>query len=278
MAYSHSAFHTISQLTDFLLISSAYGASSPTHLQVRGITHVVNVTLSSQCPMPKYPKEIITTRIPVDDVPSAGLCNYFDRVADMIHDVKRKGGRVLVHCYAGRSRSATLCIVYLMKYDRMPLKQAYAYVKARRPLIRPNQGFWNQMISFEKELFGRTSVRMVNSRIGMIPDLYEAEYKDLVWWLRICRDVWVTHFDLTLTPLGILLLARNLPNPPKSISARLKTSPYLQNAPCIFVDLSYSALMACTSSPIWRGDQFFQQCWITKKKCPLGGFWWIWVG
>ena len=39
-------------------------------------------------------------------------------------------------------------------------------------------------------------------------------------------------------------------NPPKSISALLETRPYLQNAPCIFVDLSYSALMACTSCQV----------------------------
>ncbi|XP_071801254.1 dual specificity protein phosphatase 14-like [Asterias amurensis] len=181
MAVSKSAYHTISELTDFLLISSAYGASSPTHLQVRGITHVINVTLNYQCPMPKYPKDITTTRIPVDDVPSAGLYNYFDKVADIIHDVKKKGGRVLVHCWAGRSRSSTLCIVYLMKYDRMSLRQAHAHVKARRPLIRPNLGFWTQLISYEKCLFGHSSVRMVNSRIGLIPDVYEAEYKNTLW-------------------------------------------------------------------------------------------------
>ncbi|XP_038078309.1 dual specificity protein phosphatase 18-like [Patiria miniata] len=181
MAYSQSAFHTISQLTDYLLISSAQAARSPTHLHARGITHVINVTLHTQCAMPKYPKEITATRIPIDDVPSAGLYNFFDKVADMIHDVKRKGGRVLVHCFAGRSRSATLCIAYLMKYSSMTLRQAHAYVKARRPLIRPNPGFWKQMIAFEKVLFGRSSVRMVNSKFGLIPDVYEAEFKNMVW-------------------------------------------------------------------------------------------------
>ena len=42
-------------------------------------------------------------------------------------------------------------------------------------------------------------------------------------------------------------------NPPKSSSALLETCPcvYLQNAPCIFVDLSYSALMACTSCQVY---------------------------
>ena len=38
-------------------------------------------------------------------------------------------------------------------------------------------------------------------------------------------------------------------NPQKSISALWRTCPYPQNAPCIFDDLSFSALMACNFAP-----------------------------
>ena len=59
-------------------------------------------------------------------------------------------------------------------------------------------------------------------------------------------EIQVEHLkNCIYSPVGIL--ARNLPDPPKSSSALLETCPYLQNAPCIFVDLSYSALTACTS-------------------------------
>ena len=37
----------------------------------------------------------------------------------------------------------------------------------------------------------------------------------------------------------------------KVFSALLEICPYLQNASCIFVDLSYSALMACTIQHLW---------------------------
>lgn len=56
---------------------------------------------------------------------------------------------------AGVSRSASLCIVYLIKYERMTLRQAYHYVKSARPIIRPNVGFWKQMVEFEKRLRGQ---------------------------------------------------------------------------------------------------------------------------
>lgn len=48
-------------------------------------------------------------------------------VADKIKAIKDRGGKTLVHCVAGVSRSASLVIVYLVKYERMTLRQAYHY-------------------------------------------------------------------------------------------------------------------------------------------------------
>ena len=95
-------------------------------------------------------------KIRIDDTPYAQLSLYFDVVADKIRSVRERGGRTLVHCMAGVSRSASLCIVYLMKYDRQTLLQAYHYVKAARPIIRPNVGFFRQMVEYERKLRGKS--------------------------------------------------------------------------------------------------------------------------
>ena len=42
-----------------------------------------------------------------------------------IEDARRAGGKVLVHCRVGVSRSATLTIAYLMKHLEMDLASAY---------------------------------------------------------------------------------------------------------------------------------------------------------
>lgn len=63
-------------------------------------------------------------------------------------------------------RSATLVLAYLMKYQRMNLIDAHSYVKQRRPLIRPNSGFWKDLVEFEKKLFHKNTVNMVESKIG----------------------------------------------------------------------------------------------------------------
>ena len=59
--------------------------------------------------------------------------------------------------------------------------------------------------------------------------------------------------------------------------------PYLQNGPCIFVDLSYSALVACTSCQVvilphlkrWKYQ--FPTVLNFSQKVPLRGFCRIWV-
>ena len=97
----------------------------------------------------------------------------FHQVADKIHEVSKRGGHVLVHCVAGVSRSSSLCIAYLIKYKRMTLRQAYYHVKQRRPIIRPNVGFFRQLIDYEKKILGKASVKFVSSPMGPLPDVYQ---------------------------------------------------------------------------------------------------------
>jgi protein-tyrosine phosphatase len=52
----------------------------------------------------------------------------------------RRKGAVLVHCYAGQSRSVALVIAYLCAYFNMSLAEAYNVVVAARPTARPNAG------------------------------------------------------------------------------------------------------------------------------------------
>ena len=62
------------------------------------------------------------------------------------------GGRVLVHCQEGISRSSTILIAYLMARQGLSLQDAYGWVKAQRKQIFPNLGFWRQLDLFERTL------------------------------------------------------------------------------------------------------------------------------
>ena len=58
----------------------------------------------------------------------------------------------LVICTAGMSRSATVCISYLMKHFDMTYQQAFEKVKQARRFIKPNDGFVKFLQGYEKQL------------------------------------------------------------------------------------------------------------------------------
>lgn len=65
---------------------------------------------------------------------------------------RQTGGKVLVHCRGGISRSATVCLAYLMYSRALQLDDAFEYVRARRHVISPNANFMMQLVQFEAEL------------------------------------------------------------------------------------------------------------------------------
>ena len=172
-----ASFSEISRITDTLYLSGA-SAITANRLRAIGITHVINCTID----VPDvYIDNIDVVRIPLDDSPSSKLLPYFDKAADRIQQVAAVGGKTLVHCVAGVSRSASICIAYLMKFHGMTLLDAYHFVKKARPVIRPNVGFFKQLIEYERKLYNRNSVTMVNSPVGMVPSVYKEEASQLIW-------------------------------------------------------------------------------------------------
>ncbi|KAF9992849.1 hypothetical protein BGZ79_002563 [Entomortierella chlamydospora] len=69
-----------------------------------------------------------------------------------IEETKSKGGKVLVHCQLGVSRSASLVIAYVMKSLHMNLTEAYDFVKNRSNVISPNMSLMYQLSEFGKTL------------------------------------------------------------------------------------------------------------------------------
>jgi protein-tyrosine phosphatase len=174
-----SSFGEISDLNGHLYLSAAH-VLKPESIKRKNINFIVNATVEEPN---MYLKNGDYLKIRINDHPYARLDAYFDIVADKVKSNKDKGGKSLIHCVAGVSRSASLCIAYFMKYENMSLKQAYNHIKAVRPIIRPNHGFWQQLIDYELRLFGSNTVQMAESRWGPeepVPDIYVDELKERV--------------------------------------------------------------------------------------------------
>ena len=78
-------------------------------------------------------------------------------------NVKNSQGKVLVHCHAGISRSATICLAYLIACHKVSLSEAFQYVKRRRHVISPNFNFMGQLMKFEADIAARDGRRATSS-------------------------------------------------------------------------------------------------------------------
>eukprot|EP01017_Pseudomicrothorax_dubius_P026315 TRINITY_DN2926_c0_g1_i6.p1 TRINITY_DN2926_c0_g1~~TRINITY_DN2926_c0_g1_i6.p1 ORF type:complete len:110 (+),score=16.36 TRINITY_DN2926_c0_g1_i6:398-727(+) len=97
------------------------------------------------------------------DIPSQDLKSKFNESIEFINLARSRGENVLVHCYAGISRSATIVIAYLLREYKYRLEEALAYVVAKRSIVKPNDGFYYQLVEFEREVHEPKKRRMSSS-------------------------------------------------------------------------------------------------------------------
>ena len=119
-------------------------------LSTRGITHVINTASSvSKCP---FPERVHYLPLSIEDSKSEDIQSYFYICIDFIESAISSGGRVLVHCMEGVSRSCSVVIAYLMWKRGLTYKESHALVQLARPICQPNTGFICQILDFQKVL------------------------------------------------------------------------------------------------------------------------------
>ncbi|XP_057675519.1 dual specificity protein phosphatase 4 [Corythoichthys intestinalis] len=137
------------EILPFLYLGSAVHASKKEVLDAIGISALLNV--SSDCPN-HFEGAYQYKCIPVEDNHKEDISCWFLEAIEFIDSVRDSSGRVLVHCQAGISRSATICLAYLMKRKRVRLDEAFEFVRRRRSIISPNFSFMGQLLQFESQL------------------------------------------------------------------------------------------------------------------------------
>ncbi|KAL8621281.1 hypothetical protein ACOMHN_008106 [Nucella lapillus] len=137
------------EILPHLLLGSGPHSSDLALLRRLGVTALVNV--SRDCPN-HFPTLFRYLHIPVRDSACADLTAWFAQANLFIDQVKAEGGRVLVHCHAGRSRSATICMAYLISSLHLSLDDAFEYVRSRREVIDPNLNFMRQLQDYHQKM------------------------------------------------------------------------------------------------------------------------------
>uniref|UniRef100_A0A8D2NP38 Dual specificity phosphatase 4 n=1 Tax=Zosterops lateralis melanops TaxID=1220523 RepID=A0A8D2NP38_ZOSLA len=155
------------EILPFLYLGSAYHAARRDMLDALGITALLNV--SSDCPN-HFEGHYQYKCIPVEDNHKADISSWFMEAIEYIDSVKECCGRVLVHCQAGISRSATICLAYLMMKKRVKLEEAFEFVKQRRSIISPNFSFMGQLLQFESQVLATSYAVEAVSPSGTLRD------------------------------------------------------------------------------------------------------------
>ena len=116
-------------------------------LRESNVTRILNVTSS----IPNHFQSLegfVYKQIAVEDNLDVDMTEHFSGAFQFIEEARACGEAVLVHCHAGRSRSVTIILAYLMKYYRHTLESALEYVKQRKPDINPNISFIWQLQNY----------------------------------------------------------------------------------------------------------------------------------
>lgn len=143
-------------LENFLYLGNRSNAKDSCSLETLGISHILSVLAESDREV-TTPPGVERLILHCDDSDEEDLSRHFASAVRFLKRAHEAGGRVLAHCVAGRSRSASLVLAYLMHEHRMPLNEAFALLKEKRPAVLPNHGFWSQLEAEELKIFGEAS-------------------------------------------------------------------------------------------------------------------------
>eukprot|EP00727_Mastigamoeba_balamuthi_P013285 m51a1_g858 putative dual specificity protein phosphatase 1 isoform 2 (260) ;mRNA; f:798439-799507 len=120
-----------------------------------GITHVLNCC-GEGVPLGAGVHEKVCA---VEDESDERISGFFPVAYDFIEEARSKGGRVLVHCAMGLSRSAVIACAYMIRRYGMNHYEALKEVQRHRPSINPNPGFLKQLYMYHIAL--RTRKRTI---------------------------------------------------------------------------------------------------------------------
>ncbi|KIY65736.1 hypothetical protein CYLTODRAFT_445177 [Cylindrobasidium torrendii FP15055 ss-10] len=144
--------------------------SSPDNLgelKTLGVRRILNI--AAECDDELGLNEMFEryVKIPMrDTVEEDNIARGMRQVCDILDDARLHSAPTYVHCKAGKSRSVTAVIAYLIHANHWTLSRAYQFVLDRRKGISPNIGFVSELMTFEEEELGGKSNGVQPSTAG----------------------------------------------------------------------------------------------------------------
>ena len=140
------------KVLDFLFLGSLRTAQTPLVYEDLNIGFVLTAGRGLEVQLTEGMRHL---ELVVDDIPGAAsdIEPLFEEAFSFIEEARKARKGILIHCFAGLSRSVTITVAYLMKtLFPMTRDDALALVRQSRPAAEPNRGFMETLLKFEKLL------------------------------------------------------------------------------------------------------------------------------
>jgi protein-tyrosine phosphatase len=89
---------------------------------------------------------------PIPDNEPAPSIDWLRRMVEYIDTARREGKPTFVHCFNGVSRSGMVITAYEMFKNGWTREGALAFVRTKRPQVRPNSAFMQRLAEWERVL------------------------------------------------------------------------------------------------------------------------------
>ena len=141
------------KIVDNIYLGNAYNASNFNQLDELNINTIINVTNE----IPNYFENIQEYdyfKININDTNSDSIKNFFNESNQYIKEIQQQkpNKNILIHCYMGSSRSATILTAYLLKNFNLNPKQAFSLLQEKRPVVNINTQFWDELQDYYSNL------------------------------------------------------------------------------------------------------------------------------
>ncbi|KAL0738502.1 hypothetical protein Bca4012_014712 [Brassica carinata] len=148
-----------SMIQDNLFIGGGLAARSVYTLQHLGITHILCLCANEIGQSDtQYPDLFKYKNFSITDDEDSKIEGIFQEALDFINHGEETGGKILVHCFEGRSRSATVVLAYLMLRKNLTLLEAWSKLRKVHRRAQPNDGFARILVNIDKKCHGKVSM------------------------------------------------------------------------------------------------------------------------
>ncbi|XP_037323594.2 serine/threonine/tyrosine-interacting-like protein 1 isoform X1 [Pungitius pungitius] len=125
----------------------------PSILQDLKVSVVISISESNN--LESIQGSTSVTHFPVADSVGADLYSTLESICSVIGTHMDTGSCVLMVSRNGRSRCSAVAVAFLMRHLKYTLEEAWKYVLKRKPNVRPNTGFLQQLSDWEFHLMGQ---------------------------------------------------------------------------------------------------------------------------